>query len=49
MQEDSKHTEIDNNNYYTLKVDKKFLDRLSEFIQSVESQMDIMLPRIETL
>ena len=26
------------------KIDKKFLDELSKFIQSVESEMDIMLP-----
>src|SRR6476661_6516491 len=40
---------IDNNNYYTSKIDKKFLDKLSEFIQSVESEMDIMLPGITSL
>ena len=33
-----------NNNYYQSRMDKKFLDRLSKFIQSVESEMDIMLP-----
>ena len=38
-----------NNNYYPSKIDKKFLDRLSEFIQSVESEMDIMLPGLASL
>ena len=38
-----------NNNYYQSKMDKKFLDRLSKFIQSVESEMDIMLPGIRIL
>ena len=30
--------DTDNNNYHPSKIDKKFLDALSEFIQSVESQ-----------
>ena len=51
MQEDRKHTEnnVNNNNFHRSKIDKKFLDRLSEFIQSVESEMDIMLPGIASL
>jgi hypothetical protein len=49
MHEDNKHTENNNNNVHTSKIDKEFLDRLSEFIQSVESEMDIMLPGIESL
>jgi signal transduction histidine kinase len=48
MYDYNEHTRINNNNnnnnYYQSKVDKKFLDRLSKFIQSVESEMDIMLP-----
>ncbi len=32
-----------NNSYYQATMDKKFLDRLSKFIRSVESEMDIML------
>jgi hypothetical protein len=31
------------------KIDKKFLDALSEFIQSIESELDIMLPRSASL
>jgi signal transduction histidine kinase len=46
MCEHNEHTENNNNNYYPSKIDKKFLDRLFEFIQSVESEMDIMLPGI---
>jgi signal transduction histidine kinase len=38
-----------NNNYYQSKINKKFLDSLSKFIQSVESQMDIMLPGAASL
>src|SRR5919197_1247666 len=34
----------DNNHNNPSKVEKKFLDALSEFIQSVEFEMDIMLP-----
>jgi two-component sensor histidine kinase len=49
MHEDNKHTQNNNNNVHTSKIDKEFLDRLSEFIQSVESEMDIMLPGIESL
>jgi signal transduction histidine kinase len=49
MCEHNEHTENNNNNYYPSKIDKKFLDRLSEFIQSVESEMDIMLPGITSL
>ena len=46
MYDHNEHTGINNNNnnYYQSKMDKKFLDRLSKFIQSVESEMDIMLP-----
>ena len=33
-----------NTNYSESKMDNKFLDGLSKFIQSVESEMDIMLP-----
>src|SRR6185437_12590974 len=35
---------ININNYYSSKIDKKFIDALSEFIQSVEFEVDIMLP-----
>ena len=49
MYEHDEHTENNNNDYYPSKIDKKFLDRLSEFIQSVESEMDIMLPGIASL
>ncbi len=49
MHKDNEYTVNDNNNYYPSKIDKKFLDRLSEFIQSVESEMDIMLPGITSL
>ena len=35
---------IDNTNSNPSKIDKKFLDALSEFIRSVEFEMDIMLP-----
>ncbi len=50
MYEHNEHTRNNNNNYYyPSKIDKKFLDRLSEFIQSVESEMDIMLPGIASL
>ncbi|HKG87933.1 MAG TPA: hypothetical protein VKA95_06370, partial [Nitrososphaeraceae archaeon] len=36
-------------NYNPPKIGKKFLDALSEFIHSVESEMDIMLPRSASL
>jgi signal transduction histidine kinase len=49
MHKDNEYKVNDNNNYYTSKIDKKFLDKLSEFIQSVESEMDIMLPGITSL
>ena len=49
MHKDKKYTVNDNNNYCPSKIDKKFLDSLSEFIQSVESEMDIMLPGITSL
>jgi len=50
MYENNKHTAgINNNNYYHSKMDKNFFDRLSEFIQSVESEMYIMLPGITSL
>lgn len=49
MYEHNEHTGNNNNNYYLSKIDKIFLDRLSEFIQSVESEMDIMLPGIASL
>ena len=38
-----------NNNNKSLKIDKEFLDSLSEFIQSVEFEMDIMLSRSTSL
>ncbi len=41
MYDYNKHI-INNNN--PPKIGKKFLDALSKFIQSVESEMDIMLP-----
>ncbi|MGN6347339.1 MAG: hypothetical protein ACTHME_06525, partial [Candidatus Nitrosocosmicus sp.] len=46
MSEHNEHITNQNNNYYPSKIDKKFLDRLYEFIHSVESQMDILLPGI---
>jgi signal transduction histidine kinase len=39
----------DNNHDNPSKIDKKFLDALSEFIQSIESEFDIMLPRSASL
>ena len=39
----------DNNHDNPSKIDKKFLDALSEFIQSIESELDIMLPRSASL
>lgn len=41
MHEYNKYT--DNNHNNPLKIDEKFLDALSKFIQSVESEIDIML------
>ena len=49
MYEHNEHTVNNNNYHYPSKIDKKFLDRLFEFIQSVESEMDIMLPGIASL
>src|SRR6185437_12531973 len=49
MYEHDEHSENNNNNCYPSKIDKKFLDRLYEFIQSVESEMDIMLPGLVSL
>ena len=49
MHKDNEYKVNDNNNHYPSKIDKKFLDKLSEFIQSVESEMDIMLPGITSL
>ena len=50
MYKNNKHTAgINNNNYYHSKMDKNFFDRLIEFIQSVESEMYIMLPGITSL
>lgn len=46
MSEHNERITNQNNNYYPSKIDKKFLDRLYEFIHSVESQMDILLPGI---
>jgi len=43
MYEYNEHIDDDNNNNQS-KIDKKFLDELSKFIQSAESEMDIMLP-----
>jgi signal transduction histidine kinase len=39
----------DDNHDNPSKIDKKFLDALSEFIQSIESELDIMLPRSASL
>jgi len=41
--ERTNNTNINTNNYYSPKIDKKFIDALSEFIQSVEFEVDIML------
>jgi signal transduction histidine kinase len=38
-----------NSNYYPLKIDKKFIDALTEFIELVESELDIMLSRSASL
>lgn len=43
MYEYNEHTD-NNNKDNPSTIDKKFLDALSEFIQSVESEMDIMVP-----
>lgn len=42
--ERTNNNNININNYYSSKIDKKFIDALSEFIQSVEFEVDIMLP-----
>lgn len=42
--ERTNNNNIHTNNYYSSKIDKKFIDALSEFIQSVEFEVDIMLP-----
>lgn len=47
MYEYNRH--LNNNGNNLLKIDKEFLDTLSEFIQSVEFEMDIMLPRSASL
>jgi hypothetical protein len=44
MYEYNEHTDNNNNKDNPSTIDKKFLDALSEFIQSIESEMDIMLP-----
>ena len=49
MDEHNEYTGNNNNNDYTSKTDKKFLDRLLEFIQSVESEMDMMFPGYASL
>jgi len=41
--ERTNNNNINTNNYYSPKIDKKFIDTLSEFIQSVEFEVDIML------
>ena len=41
--ERTNNNNINTNNYYSSKIDKKFIDTLSEFIQSVEFEVDIML------
>jgi len=41
--ERTNNNNININNYYSSKIDKKFIDALSEFIQSVEFEVDIML------
>lgn len=48
MYEYNRHLNNNNGNN-SLKIDKEFLDALSEFIQSVEFEMDIMLPRSASL
>ena len=42
--ERTNNNNINTKNYYSPKIDKKFIDALSEFIQSVEFEVDIMLP-----
>jgi signal transduction histidine kinase len=51
MFEYDKYTDNNNTNRNTpsSKIEKKFLDALSEFIQSVQSQMDLMLPASASL
>lgn len=44
MYEYNEYTGNNNSNDIPLKIDKKFLDALYEFIQSVESEINIMLP-----
>lgn len=44
MYEYNGHTENNNNDSYKSKMDKEFLIKLCKFIQSVESEIDIMLP-----
>jgi hypothetical protein len=46
---DNNNTNTNTNNYFQPKMDNKFLDRLSKFIQSVESEMDIMLSASSSL
>src|SRR5918912_909742 len=48
MYEYNKRTDNNHDNSPS-KIDKKFLDALSEFIQSIESEIDIMLPSSTTL
>jgi hypothetical protein len=43
------YNEHTNNSNNPPKIDKKFLDTLSEFIHSGESELDIMLPRSASL
>jgi hypothetical protein len=45
MYEHNQHT--DNNN--SIKIDKKFLDALYEFIRSVEFELDMMFPGFASL
>ncbi|MFZ0648766.1 MAG: hypothetical protein WAM27_11165, partial [Nitrososphaeraceae archaeon] len=42
-------TDNNNNDNNTSKIEKEFFDVLSEFIHSVESEIDIMLPGSESL
>ena len=44
MYDHNEHAGKGNNNHNQSKMDKIFLGKLSKFIQSVESEMDILLP-----
>lgn len=49
MHEYNRHLNNKSSCNNSLKIDKEFLDALSEFIQSVQFEMDIMLPRSASL